>query len=118
MFKKRLYLVYVPVPTKEFGENLIHLLLAKRMIACANLLSPHTAYYMWDQELKKEEEFLVLLKTTKKHLKSIEEEILKIHPYDCPCILSIKVKKSNVVFRNWVNQEVSILTEQKDTKNE
>lgn len=106
MLPKKLYLVYVPVPNTEFAESLMETLFASKLIACANLLPAHKAYYTWQGETKKESEHLLLLKTTKNKLKELERVITSLHPYDCPCILSIKVQRTNPAFLDWVNQEV------------
>ncbi len=107
MLNKKLYIIYVTVPQKDVGELIAQELLSLKLIACANLLSPHQSFYHWEGDLKKEEEFILILKNTKKNIKQIEKEIIKLHPYDCPAILSLKINKANTAFLNWVNQEVT-----------
>lgn len=106
MSRTNIILVYVPMPSKASARKLSVTLLRKNLIACANILGPSESVYRWDGKVVHAREYLLLMKTTRSHRRSLEREIASGHPYDCPCILSFESKGVNEVFGTWVSEQV------------
>ena len=96
---------YVPVPDMETGSSIAKALLKKKLIACANILPPHKALFMWDGEAKEESENLMIVKTRKEKAEVVEAEIKSLHPYECPCVLQIDSLSANTEFAQWVHEQ-------------
>jgi len=79
-------------------------LLAKRLIACYNLLSVESAYW-WKGELLDDNEILMILKTKETNFVKIESFIKKHSGYEVPEIISIKPSKVNKPYLDWLNTE-------------
>jgi periplasmic divalent cation tolerance protein len=93
-------IIYCPCPSKEEAQKIAQFLLENRLIACANMF-PIESMYWWEGEIAKENEFVLIGKTTEKQYPKVVSEIEKIHPYDTPCILKIDVD-SNKKYRSWL----------------
>lgn len=100
-----LVLFYVTVPHTETGTQIAKQLMSKKWIACANVLPAHVAVYEWEGKVVEDSEHVLILKTHPEHATKVEAEIIKMHPYDCPCILQIKPSQANAPFLEWVNQQ-------------
>lgn len=94
-------LLYVPVPSKKVAESIASALLKKKLIACANILGPTVSLYKWKGKSERASEYILLLKTTAKSEKKARMLIEKLHPYECPCVLSINAK-ANDIFEKWL----------------
>jgi len=101
------YLVYTTVPDEKSGEKIAKHLLNNKLIACANLTPASKSFYVWEGNLKNETEHLLFLKTTPDKMKTVEEEISKVHPYECPCILSWKSIQVHPPFLEWAIQSMA-----------
>ena len=99
-----LVLFYIPVPDQKTGESIAETLFNEKLIACANILPPHIALYEWKGQLTKESESIMILKSRRSLKPAIQAEVEKLHPYDCPCILTID-PDTNPAFLDWVEKQ-------------
>lgn len=97
-------LIYITNPTKRVAGKMTKFLLKKRLIACVNIFEIES-FYWWQGKIEKAKEFVLIGKTIEKNYKKIKKEVEKIHPYQIPCILKIKVK-ANEKYLNWLKSEV------------
>ena len=78
-------------PNKEsIIQNVNDLIIDKKLCACINLI-PIRSFYSWNNKLENHEEIMVLLKTTKSLATKLKLEIAKLHPYDVPEIIEVKM---------------------------
>lgn len=98
-------LIYVTCKDVEQAKKISQVLLEKRLIACANFFPINSMYY-WKGSINNDSEFVLILKTVEKKFRKVEEEIKKVHSYESPCIISIKVTDANKEFLKWVKKEI------------
>ncbi len=98
-------LVYVTCKDVEQARNISKALLEKRLVACTNFF-PINNMYCWKGAINSDGEVVLILKTVEKKFKEIEKEIKKIHSYECPCIISVKVSRVNKEFLEWIKKEI------------
>ena len=84
----------------EISNNLI---VAKKLCACISLTKVRSIYY-WNNKLEDQEEFIVFFKTTKLRSSSLKNEIKRLHPYDVPEILEIKMDDVSEDYLSWLVQ--------------
>ena len=83
--------IYVTTKDEQEANRIAEVLLEKKLIACANFF-PMKSMYHWDGKIEKGKEFVLILKTKEEKFKEVKEEVKKIHSYDVPCIIKIKVE--------------------------
>lgn len=93
-------LIYTPCKNEQEAEKIAEILLTEKLVACANIL-PSKSLYFWQGKLNKEQEAILILKTTKDKIKIAEGRIKELHSYELPCILKIE-GKANEEFETWV----------------
>ncbi|WP_394742607.1 divalent-cation tolerance protein CutA [Natronococcus roseus] len=76
--------VYVTAPP-EAAERIAETLLEERLAACVNELST-TSTYRWEGEIHRDEEVVLLAKTTDDAYDELVDRVRELHPYDVPCI--------------------------------
>ncbi|MDG5759461.1 divalent-cation tolerance protein CutA [Natronococcus sp. A-GB1] len=76
--------VYVTAPP-EAAERIAETLLEERLAACVNELST-TSTYRWEGEVHRDEEVVLLAKTTDDAYADLVDRVRELHPYDVPCI--------------------------------
>lgn len=95
--------LYVTHKNQEEADKVVNLLLDKRLIACANFLSI-TSRYWWKGKIENQDEVVSLLKTKEENFEIVRGEILKIHPYETPCILKMHAEV-NESYGEWILNE-------------
>lgn len=97
--------VYIPCKDKKEATHIADLLLQKKLIACANIF-PSTSIYFWQGKKQETEEFIIFAKTLETHFSLIQQEVRKLHSYDCPCITAWKIDFANSDYKEWVKKVI------------
>lgn len=82
---KQITIFYIPTPNRKVAEEIACDLLDKKLIACANIVDSGSIY-VWEDEVQRENEALLLVKAFNENVDAIHEHVEKIHPYKTPLI--------------------------------
>ena len=99
--------VYVTFKNREEAKEVASYLIKRRLTACANIFSSHESLYWWDGAVQDEQEVSVILKTSKKCFKDLEEAIKEKHSYDVPCIVALPIEGGNNAFLSWIKNQTN-----------
>lgn len=99
-------LLYVTCAKHEEAVRIARTLLDERLIACANVMAPHTAVYRWQEQVQQEPEVGMLLKTQADLTGRVSERIRSLHSYSVPCVVALPIQGGNPEFLTWIGQEV------------
>lgn len=97
-------LFYIPCPSAGEARRIARLLLAKRVVACANLV-PIQSLYWWEGRIADEAETVLIAKTVAGRADAVEREVRAAHPYKVPCIARCEIR-ANADYMEWVKNEV------------
>jgi len=98
--------VLVTAPDIKIARRLARDVLRERLVACANLVPKIESHYWWLKEIRSDSEVLLILKTTKAKLPTLEKLILANHPYDTPEFLVLNLSKGSQRYLNWLTESV------------
>ncbi len=96
--------VLVTVGSSENAESIASTLVGERLSACVNVISPVTSYYVWQDELRRDAEVLLIIKSTVDNYPALEKRILELHTYEVPEILAIRVDDGNPDYLGWLSE--------------
>ena len=100
-------IIYTTFPDLESAKKASEELFNERLIACCNLFPTTISMYVWDNELKVNNEVIMISKSTHDNFTDIERIILDNHPYDTPCIIEIPVSTGYMPFAQWITASVA-----------
>lgn len=63
--------------------------------------------YHWKQRIEREEESLLVIKTTPGKVKEIIAALEELHPYEVPELLSLPVEQGAQPYLEWVRNETA-----------
>ncbi|WP_137287493.1 divalent-cation tolerance protein CutA [Halorussus salinisoli] len=95
---------YVTAPPEEAPE-IAETLVEERLAACVNRF-PCTSVYRWDGEVHRDDEVILLAKTTEEAYDRLEARVEELHPYDVPCIERFEESEMLESFAEWRDEEV------------
>ena len=97
-------LVLTTAPDLKTARALAKAALQARLIACTNLIPKIESHYWWNGKIESGAEVLLILKTQKSKLASLEKLILARHPYDTPEFLVLPLKAGSEKYLDWLAQ--------------
>lgn len=99
-------IVLVSAPDRRTARALARAALEARLVACANLVPAVESHYWWRGKLERSNEILIVFKTTKGRLATLEKLILARHPYDTPEIIALPIASGTERYLRWIETEV------------
>jgi len=100
-------LLYATAATEEDATIIANGLLENKLAACINILPNMTSFYEWEGKIEKNQEVVIIIKTTSQRECAAIEFIEKNHRYETPCVASIPVQNGSVKFLNWIASQVN-----------
>lgn len=100
-------LVFTTVATADEAERLVRALLERRLIACGTMLPAARSLYRWNDAIADEQEIVILLKTTRERVPSIEDAFGELHPYKVPELLAVPVAAGLGKYLAWIGEETT-----------
>ncbi|WP_227354453.1 divalent-cation tolerance protein CutA [Haladaptatus salinisoli] len=95
---------YITAPPDAAGE-LAELLVEERLAACVNRF-PCTSVYRWEGDVVRDEEVVLLAKTTDEAWAKLVARVEDEHPYDVPCVERFEERAMSEPFEAWRDAEV------------
>ncbi|MCP9456666.1 MAG: divalent-cation tolerance protein CutA [Nitrospira sp.] len=99
--------VLVTAPNQQEADRIAEQMVQERYVACATTVPGAHSVYWWEGKVIKEEEVLLLLKTTEDRFPLLREALLKVHPYQVPEMLALSVTDGLPQYIEWVMKETS-----------
>ena len=98
-------LVITNLPDRAVAEKLADTLIDGGLAACVNILSPCRSVYRWKGKAQHDEEFPLLIKTTRERYAALEQAIRAGHPYELPEIIAVPVERGLPAYLDWVARQ-------------
>jgi periplasmic divalent cation tolerance protein len=98
-------LVLTNLPNRAAAERLADSLVEQRLAACVNILAPCLSVFRWENDIQREEEHPMLIKTTAERYPALEAAIRAGHPYELPEIVAVSVERGLPAYLDWVAAE-------------
>lgn len=94
-------LVLATFPDASSAKAAARTIIQKRLAACAYVSAPGTSIYWWDERVCEESEVQLWLKAPKAAWEPLKAEILSLHPFDVPQILSMNMDNVHLPYKEW-----------------
>ncbi|PIT99793.1 MAG: divalent-cation tolerance protein CutA [Bdellovibrionales bacterium CG10_big_fil_rev_8_21_14_0_10_45_34] len=99
-------IVYSTFESKESATQLARTVIGEKLAACVNILPAATSLYIWNEQLKEDQEFVAIFKTSGEKLDALTKRVEQLHPYDCPCVIVLREAEVNNAYRQWVESSL------------
>lgn len=98
-------LIYVTTASSDEAVRIAETVVTERLAACANILDGVTSLFHWEGKLCRENEAVLILKTTEEKTDALTARIKELHSYECPCIVVLPIEGGNPAFLEWLHSE-------------
>ena len=98
-------IILVTCGSQEEAERIAETVVTERLAACVNLIgtgSPIQSFYMWDGQLQKDSEILLVIKTQSTRLSILGERIRELHNYSIPEFIALPIVAGSKAYLDWL----------------
>jgi periplasmic divalent cation tolerance protein len=99
--------VLTTAPDRALANTLADGLVREKLAACVQIMPQMTSVYFWLGDVQRDEEYLLLIKTTAERYAAVESFIRQNHTYDVPEIAAVPVEKLSDAYRVWLEGYVN-----------
>ena len=96
--------IFCSTSSKNEAGKIANDIVQKRLAACVNIIEGLTSIYEWEGKICSENEFLMIIKSKKILFDEIKREILSMHSYKVPEIISLPVADGLDSYLNWIRE--------------
>ena len=94
--------VLMTAPNSSEASRIAELRVNQRLAACVQILPEMQSIYLWNNEVQRESEVLLLAKTTRANFDELERQVCAIHSYDTPEIIAVPVAAGSEAYLKWL----------------
>lgn len=88
-------------PSEESAAGVARKVVGGGLCACVNFAQVRSIY-SWRRKMEDQKEFVALFKTTARSAKKLKAEIAKLHPYEVPEIIELKMDDVSKSYFSWL----------------
>ena len=105
MNNKDSVVVFVTAGSREEGEKIAGKIIEERLAACCNLVGPVTSFFWWDDKVERNEEMLLIIKTSSETFEKLKNRVRELHSYSVPEIIALPVTAGLEEYLTWIYDE-------------
>ncbi len=102
MDNNEISIIFSTAPDEAEASLIAERLIESGSVACCNIIPGIKSIYRWKGEIKKDDECMLIIKTSKSEVGKVIAEIKSLHSYEVPEIISIPVIEGNEDYIQWV----------------
>jgi periplasmic divalent cation tolerance protein len=99
--------VLCTVGSEEDAERIATTVVEQGLAACVNVVPGIVSVYRWKGEVQRDEERLLVIKTTSARFEALRRAIVELHPYDVPEVIELPVERGHGPYLEWIEASVS-----------
>lgn len=90
--------------TRKSAGKIAKEMITRKLCACVNIIKINSFYY-WKEKIQYDNEYLCFFKTVTSA--KLKKELKKIHPYEVPEIIEVKIDTIDKEYLGWLIGSVS-----------
>jgi len=105
---KNLRFIYITTKDRIEAEQIARTLVEEKLVACANIIDNMSSIYRWKDKVVTERECVLIVKTSYSNVQLLTQRVKKIHSYEVPCVISLKIseQEGNQDYIDWLADSV------------
>ena len=88
------------------AEEIALAILEPRLAACVNIVPAVRSLYWWEGELQRDDEALLVIKTTAASVDAVRTALDAAHPYDTFELVALDVSAGNPPYLRWIADSI------------
>jgi periplasmic divalent cation tolerance protein len=102
-----MFIAWTTVATQADADRLAAAIVARNLAVCVQVDGPVVSHYRWKGREARDQEFRLMFKLLDEHAKSLEEQVLAMHPYDTPEWIVVRAEYVAEKYLSWATANSS-----------
>ena len=90
--------------SRKSASKIAKEMISRKLCACVNIIKINSFYY-WKEKIQYDNEYLCFFKTVSSA--KLKKELKKMHPYEVPEIIEVKIDSIDKEYLGWLVDSVS-----------
>jgi periplasmic divalent cation tolerance protein len=99
--------ILVTAGSSEEAARIADSLLARRKVACVNIVPGVSSVFRWQGNIESGQESLLVVKTRLSLLDDVVALVRQVHSYDVPEIIALPIIGGNQDYLQWIDKEAA-----------
>lgn len=95
-------LVHCTCPDAASAQRIAHALVDERLAACVQIVPGLVSVYRWQGEVRRDDEQLLLIKTSRERWPALAARVRELHPYETPELLAFDAADGSADYLAWL----------------
>lgn len=104
---KEFIVIYVTVGAAEEAGRIARALVEERLAACVNQVPAVRSTYRWQGQVEQSNEELLIIKTRRDLLASVEKRVRELHSYDLPELIALPIIEGSLEYLQWLDDQLT-----------
>lgn len=100
-------LILVTTGGRDDAERIGEALVVQHLAACCSVVPTVHSFYFWEDQLQRDHEALLLIKTLDSQVAAVEEYVRTHHTYEMPEILQVPIQGGSSAYLSWLESQVA-----------
>ena len=92
-------------PDLDAARRIADALVGERLAACVNIVPGIHSTYCWQGEVIRDDELLLIIKTTGERMDALRSRLPALHPYELPELLAVEPADGLPAYLDWVREQ-------------
>jgi periplasmic divalent cation tolerance protein len=84
------------------GERIARTVVSEGLAACVNRVGPIRSTYAWQGAVEDAEEYLLVVKTSRRQFAALEVRVRALHSYEVPEVIALPVMTGSAPYLEWL----------------
>jgi periplasmic divalent cation tolerance protein len=98
-------IAFCTCPDEASAERIASALVEARLAACVSRIAGVTSTYRWQGKVCRDNEQLLMIKTTRERFDALREHIVALHPYELPEVIAVDIALGHAAYLAWIGTE-------------
>lgn len=95
-------IILTTAPSADVAHQLAHALVDLRLAACVNVFGPMTSVYRWKDDVQRDTEHQIVVKTSRARIDAVRDAVRRLHPYELPEFLIVDIDDGDPAYLAWL----------------
>ena len=95
--------VFMTAPNADEATQIAEMLVERKLAACVQILPPMTSIYVWKGEVQRENEIMLVAKSTRAKFDELEDAVRAVHSYETPEIIAVPIVLGSQFYLSWLS---------------
>jgi len=94
-------------PDEAVAERIAAALVEEHLAACVNRIPGIISTYCWQGKVHRDNEVLLLIKTTRERFEALRARIIELHPYELPEVIAVDIALGSMPYLDWIARQTA-----------